>query len=362
MPPPRHANPDPSGPASSRPTGPAASRSAGQASIEYAGLLALVAAALAAAGVTAGPGEIGQAVAGGIRTGICLVAGDVCRTADAEAAGLAPCTVADRTRGAAGAITVVSLRFGERGEWTVASRSDGSVVVTRRHDRSAGVSGGLGVTASPLGIELGAEGTLEYTLAEGETWELPDTAVAVVEASAEQAAGARLGRGGTTLYVRARLDGPRVTTLVGDGPSLGGTGDVLVELTRDAGGLRELAFRTAERGAAPDHVVETVARLDLRDPTHRAAAGPLLDQRLPWPPAIAAGLRTVARRAVQLGTVERAVYAVHDDSDDLAAAARLGLELGVELERIAVDRSLVAASAWTPGSGERERVDCLGGP
>jgi Flp pilus assembly pilin Flp len=384
MPPPRHANP----------------RSAGQASVEYAGLLALVAAALAAAGVAAGPGEIGQAVAGGIRTGICLLAGDVCRTADAEAAGLAPCTVTDRTRGAAGAITVVSLRFGERGEWTVASRSDGSVAVTRRHDRSAGVSGGLGVTASPLGIELGAEGTLEYTLAEGETWELPDTAAATrflalddgdrppptwrfgdlaeeargeigasaggvglvgVEASAEQAAGARLGRGETTLYVRAGLDGPRVTSLVGDGPSLGGTGDVLVELTRDAGGLREIAFRTVERGAAPDQVVETVARLDLRDPTHRAAAGPLLDQRLPWPPAIAAGLRTVARRAVQLGTVERAVYAVHDDSDDLAAAARLGLELGVELERIAVDRRLVAASAWTPGSGERERVDCLGG-
>lgn len=384
---------------SARPTPSAA----GQASIEYAGLLALVAAALAAAavGVVAGPGEVGQAVAGGVRTGICIVAGDVCRVSDAEAAGLAPCTVSDETRGAAGAITVVSLRFGERGEWTVASRSDGSVIVTLTSDRSVGVSGGVGVTASPLGVELGAEGALEYTLADGESWELPDAAaaarflalddddrppptwrfgdlgaeargelgvsaggvgLAVVEATAEQAAGARLGRDATTLYVRARLDGPRVSTLVGEGPSLGGTGDVVVELTRDAGGLRELAFRTVERGAAPDQVVETVARLDLRDPANRAAAAPLLDQRLPWPPAIAAGLRAVVRHTVRAGTVERAVYAVQDDSRDLAAAARLGLELGIELERVAVDRRLVSASAWTPGSGERERVDCLGGP
>lgn len=379
---------------------------AGQASSEYAGLLALVAAALAAAGaaagVVAGPGEVGQAVAGGVRTGICIVAGDVCRVSDAEAAGLAPCTVSDETRGAAGAITVVSLRFGERGEWTVASRSDGSVIATRTSDRSVGVSGGVGVTASPLGVELGAEGALEYTLADGASWELPDAAaaarflalddddrppptwrfgdlgaeargelgvsaggvgLAVVEATAEQAAGARLGRDATTLYVRARLDGPRVSTLVtGEGPSLGGTGEVVVELTRDAGGLRELAFRTVERGAEADQVVETVARLDLRDPANRAAAAPLLDQRLPWPPAIAAALRAVVRHTVRAGTVERAVYAVQDDSRDLAAAARLGLELGIELERVAVDRRLVSASAWTRGSGERERVDCLGGP
>ena len=132
----------------------------------------------------------------------------------------------------------------------------------------------------------------------------------------------------------------------------------IVELTRDAAGLRELAFRTAGPGVRGGQVVETVARLDLRDPANRAAAEPLLAQRLPWPPAVARELRAVVRRAAAVGVVERAVYDVRDGSDQLKLAAKLGLALGVDGRQVEIDRRLVAASAWTNGSRERGRADC----
>jgi hypothetical protein len=374
--------------------------STGQAGAEYAALIALVAAALAAAGPAAALGEVGSAVAGTIRTGICIVAGDVCRASDAAAAGLQPCTVGERTRGAGATLTVASLRLGAGGEWTVASQSDGSVIVTRADERSVGAVAGVGIEASPLGLELGVERTYTFAIGSGRAWEFPDAAAAArflaaseddrpppvwrfgdagsvligeaavkvggatltgVESSARAAAGARLGRGMTTLYVRARADALDATVWVPggerrvEGPS---TGDVIVELTRDGAGLRELAFRTAER-APDDRVVETVGRLDLRDPANRAAVAPLLAHRLPWPPAVAADLRAAVRRTVQAGTVERAVYEVRDGSRGFEVAARLGIALGLDAERVAVERRLVAASAWTPGSRERERFDCI---
>ena len=106
-------------------------------------------------------------------------------------------------------------------------------------------------------------------------------------------------------------------------------------------------------------MVETVARLDLRDPANRTAAEPLLSRRLPWPPAVARDLQALVRRAAATGVVERAVYDVRDGSEELKLAAKLGLVLGVEGEEVELDRRLVAASAWTQGSRERERMDCL---
>jgi len=133
---------------------------------------------------------------------------------------------------------------------------------------------------------------------------------------------------------------------------------VMVELTRERGELRELALRTVAPGAPSGHVVETVGRLDLRVPENRAAADRLLRWRAPWPPAVAADLRTVAVRTVQAGTVERAVYGVEEDRLELDLEVRLGLALGLDVERVDVERRLLEASAWTPGSRERERVDC----
>ena len=391
-----------------------ASPDAGQASLEYVGLVALVSAVLA--GVGAAAPELPGAVAGAVRLGICLVARDVCRPADARAAGLGPCVVDDRTRGGRARFTVVGISFGQRNEWAVARRSDGSYLVTRFEDDSVGAAGGIGLEASPLGIEVGLAGGYDLVLRSGRAWEVADAVaaarvlanrgdglapawrfgdlggeleasghvsaiaeVAGIEASAAAAAGARVGGGRTTLYARAQMTGPDAFAgLPGDTRHhpLRQPRDVIAEYTRDAHGPLELAFRSVEsggvggagnggardggerEGGAP-RAVETVARLDLRDPANRAAVAPLLRRRLPWPPAALRDLRAAVRRAILAGTVERAVYAVDDRSHDIDLAARLGAELGVHLDRVHTDRRLLSASAWTPGSGERERYDCL---
>jgi hypothetical protein len=370
----------------------------GVSSAEYTALLGLIAAALAGTGAVVGVGAVGEAVASGLRTGICIVGGDVCRASDAEAAGLAPCTLADHTRGEGLTFTVASLRFGADDRWTVARRSDGSVVVTHTDERMLGGKVGIGAEASPLGLEAELSGRLDYALLSGRAWEFRDAAAAVrflkdrdaveptwrfgdvgavlaseaemdvgpmtlgeFETSARAAAGARVGRGLTTYYVRTRADAlagglslPGVDGRL-NGPS---SGDAVVELTRDGAGPREVAFRRVQRGTKPGQVVETVARLDLRDAGHRAAAEPLLSFRLPWPPAVARELRALVARAVRSGIVERAVYDVVDDSDGVELGVSLGLSLGLKASEVDVDRRLVAAHAWMQGSPARERADC----
>ena len=114
--------------------------------------------ALAGAGALVGLHTIGDAVAATVRTGICIVGGDVCRTSDAEAAGLEPCTVGERALGSGLTLTIASIRFGSGDEWTAATRSDGSVLVTKSRRRSGGVAAGVGIEASPLGLEFGRQG------------------------------------------------------------------------------------------------------------------------------------------------------------------------------------------------------------
>jgi hypothetical protein len=74
---------------------------------------------------------------------------------------------------------------------------------------------------------------------------------------------------------------------------------------------------------------------------------------------VAADLRAAILQAVRTGTVERSVYAVEDESRSVELAARLGAEVGLEAGYAKVDRTLVEASAWTAGSAERAREDCL---
>jgi Flp pilus assembly pilin Flp len=372
----------------------------GQATTEYAGLLALIAAALLGAGMLVGLEGVAAAVEKGIRTGICIVGGDVCRSSDAAAAGLEPCTVADRSGGGGTTISVAWVRLGDSGGWTVATRSDGSVLVTRTHERKGGVGAGIGLEASPLGLHFGVEGKLDLDVMSGATWEFPDGDAAArflehgddgqtkptwrfgeagevltgeagaevagatltgVAASAQAAGGARVGRGRTTLYIRSKLESGASVWLPKHSAQLAGpgTGDVIVELTLEHGAFREIGFRTA--GVAGEHgrVVDTVARLDLRDPENRAAAAHLLTHRLPWPANVARELHELMLYTVQRGTVERAVYDVRDESGTFELAARLGEELGIEVNHVKVQRRLVAASAWTPGSQERLREDCV---
>ena len=386
---------------------------AGQGSLEYVGLVALVAAALAVAAPAAGLAGVPAQVAGAVRTGVCIVGGDVCRASDAAAAGLAPCTLAERRRGGGLAVTVLSVKLGGEHRFLVARRSDGSVAVAKIATDDLAASGGLGFEAGPL--KAGVEAEAGIRVAAGIGWEFRDAAsarrflaeamqglspsvrrwpvawrsgdaglatsgwaglgviaeddrgrtartpAAGIEVEAESAVGARIARGSTTLYLRAEATGPRTTGvlsgLLGSGPR----GPMVAEYTRDRGGPRELAFRVTARGAREHRVVETVARLDLRVPANRAVAERLLRHRAPWPPAAARDLREAIRHAVRAGTVERSVFAVEDGSKSLEIAARLGAEIGLEAGYAKVDRRLVAASAWTAGSTERAREDCLPG-
>ena len=384
---------------------------AGQASLEYVGLVALVATALAVAAPAAGLAGVPGQVVRAVRTGVCIVGGDVCRASDAAAAGLAPCTLSDRRRGGGLAVTVLSVKFGGDHQFLVAQRSDGSVAVTKVAGDDLAASGGLGFEAGPL--KAGLEGEVGLRVATGVGWEFPDAATArrfLAEArhgfsplarrwpvawrsgeaalatsgwaglgvqakggdgaaadlqaagigvAAESAIGARIAHGSTTLYLRTATRGPRTTGALAGLLDAGPAGPVVAEYTRDRRGPRELAFRVTARGAREHEVVETVARLDLRVPENRAVAERLLRHRAPWPPAVGPDLRAAIGQAVRAGTVERSVYAVADASRSFELAARLGAEVGIEAGASKVDRRLVEASAWTAGSAERAREDCL---
>ena len=384
---------------------------AGQASLEYVGLLALVATAFAVAAPAAGLAGVPAEVSKVVRTGVCIVAGDVCRASDAEAAGLRPCTLRDERRGGAAAVTILSVRIGGGHQWLVARRSDGSVAVTKVARDELGASGGLGYELGPL--KAGVEGEAGLRVASGVGWEFPDAAsagrflkaahyglsgaiarwpaawrsgegglaasgwaglgvvltgedgkalegpAAGVEISAESALGARIARGSTTLYLRAETEGPHTTGVLGGLLDEGPRGPVVAEYTRDRSGPRELAFRVSARGARANQVVETVARLDLRIHSNRVVAARLLRHRVPWPPSVAADLRAAVAHAVRSGTVERSVFAVEDGSRSLELAGRLGAEVGIEAGSTKVDRRLLEASARTAGSQERAREDCV---
>ena len=289
---------------------------AGQASLEYVGLLALVAAALAVAAPAAGLAGVPAEISRVVRTGVCIVGGDVCRAADAAAAGLRPCTLSDERRGGGLAVTIMSVRVGGGHQWLVARRSDGSVAVTQVARDDVGASAGLGYELGPL--KAGVEGEAGLRVASGVGWEFPDAAsarrflaaahyglsgaaarwpaawrsgeaglatsgwaglglvltgedgkgiegpAAGIEISAESVLGARISRGATTLYLRAEAEGPQGADIIDGHFDAGSRGPVVAEYTRDRSGPRELAFRVTARGAGEHEVVETVARLDLR--------------------------------------------------------------------------------------------------
>ena len=370
---------------------------AGQGTTEYVGLLALVAASLLSAGMLVGLDDVGAAVAREIKTGICIVGGDICRRSDAQAAGLEPCTVSDRSRGSGATVSVAWVRIGGKDGWSVATQSDGSVVVTRTEGRSGGAGVGLGVEASPFGLELGVEGKADFTVMKGAAWEFPDAAAAAdfLAGNAHPEPTWRFGEAGDVLTAEAgedrRRDADRRRGVdAGGGRRPGGQGPDdavhplaarhrcdgvaapaplttrrafdgrrMVELTLEHGDFREIAFRTGAKGSAPGQAADTVARLDLRDPANRAEAAHLLTRGLPWTKNVAADLHRLMLYTVQRGTVERSVYDVSDESETFSLAARLGLELGVDLDKVKVQRRLVSASAWTPGSQERVREDCV---
>ncbi len=140
----------------------------------------------------------------------------------------------------------------------------------------------------------------------------------------------------------------------------GGQRSVVLEHTTDGAGPRELVFRVARAGAS-GRAEEVTGRLDLRDPANRAVAERLLRPRLPTGPALLADLRAVARRVREAGTIEWAAYDVQEDDGGFELSAKLGLELGLRVERVRRTRRLTDASVWSAADGDRRRVDCTGG-
>jgi hypothetical protein len=383
---------------------------AGQAALEYIAALALVATLFLFAAPAVGAPDIAGSVARAIEHGLCIVGGDVCTSADARREGLPPCPLKSDTTGweVSGSAMIVDL--GGKFTLTVTPQSDGSVSVVRAAAGTKGLSDGakFELHAGPVQIDVGVDGTIAKRIQGAVGWEFPDLATAErflehsvrntldlkrwpptwhstenaseiaamaglklggsdrsehydlvgVSAFAQFAEGARRGRDGSvTLYSRTTFDGPEVT-LPGL-PSVGrGRNDAIVEYTVGPDGRpRELAFRTAWPDRRGNQVTETVRRLNLRDPENLAAARPLLEHRLPWPPGNGPRKQAVLQQIAERGSTETSVYAVEDDSKGASGALKGGLELGLGVKHISVHRTLLRASARR-GALVGRRLDC----
>jgi hypothetical protein len=121
---------------------------------------------------------------------------------------------------------------------------------------------------------------------------------------------------------------------------------------------RELVFRHAEPDDLGNKLTETIARLDLRDPANLAAARPLLEHGLPWPPGDGPRKQAVMRRIVSHGVIERTVSEIDDDSKGASGWVRGGLKLGASARKVQVRRQLVQASVQR-GALDGARLDCV---
>jgi hypothetical protein len=371
-------------------------RVSGQASGEYVAILLVIATVLAggAAAAAAVPG-VGERVVKTVRTGICIVGGDLCRSADAAAAGLPPCVTTARSDREDTTLDIAVVRFGAHGEWQLALQSDGSAVVTRLGENEVGGTVGVGVTFSPADIDASARATGTVGYGGGFAWRFPDAAAARAfldtarrdgppgepdvrwdgltgdaRASADVAL-ADLASAGVSVSadgaIGLRRDGARKTVTLDlgsadpafmfDVPGFAapapGRRAVVAEVTWEADAVRELVLRTAR--AADGRLEELGARLDLRDARSRAIA-----QNVLRPGRTADDLRALMRRVATHGVVERTGYTVEEDSRGFNVAGRLGVALGLSHERVTSERRLVDATAWIRGGPPQRRFDCLG--
>jgi hypothetical protein len=372
-------------------------RNRGQAAIEYVAILLVVVAALVVATVAV-PG-VGERVVAAVRTGVCIVGGDLCRSADAAAAGLDPCVTSARSTREDTTLDIAVVRLGENGEWELAVQSDGAAIVTRLDEQEAGGTIGVGVSFTPLGIEAQATAAMMAGYHGGRAWRFADarTAGAFLERAIEdrsalngrradvrwhafaghtdgdaEIAIAGLARAGLSASLRnaigLRTDGPRRTLsleygiddprfaadLPGFPAAAGKSRSWVVDVAWEDGGVRELTLRTAVGNA--ERLEEIAGRLDLRDPGNRAVAERLLRPG----PATLAALRTVAARIGTHGVVELSRYRVSEQRLGFSVASRLGISLGVAHQRVSSERRLTDAVAWVRGGPPQRRFDCLG--
>jgi hypothetical protein len=150
---------------------------AGQASAEYVALLAVVGAIVAGVAAVGSPPPLALKVAAAVRHGICRVAGGVCTSGEARAAGLVPCLVQARTDRERLGGRVLVVRLGRGDALLVERRSDGSAAVSFTDGGSAGGTVGVGLQL-PGGQRVGVRGGVGAQFASGRTWEFESFAAA----------------------------------------------------------------------------------------------------------------------------------------------------------------------------------------
>ena len=372
----------------------------GQAASEYVAILLVVVAALTGAATLAvAVPDVGERVVTTVRTGLCIVGGDVCRSSDAVAAGLKPCVTSQRSRRQDTTVDIAVVRLGGHGEWQLALRSDGQAVVTRLEENELGGTVGVGLTFSPAGVDAAASASLVAGYRGGRAWRFPDArsagaflAAATRDASARAArapnvrwhaingqadgeasvAIADLARAGIstgasnaiglrsegarrTLTLDLRLDDPLLSGILhGLAPSAGTQRSWVADISWEGGKARELALRAATGRAGRQE--EYSARLDLRHAGNRAVAERLLQPSASTP----ADLAALAERMRTHGVIEHAAYSVSEERRGFTVAGKLGLALGLAHHRITAERRLVDAIASIRGGPLQRRFDCTG--
>ena len=359
----------------------------------------LVVAAVLAGGATLAVTGVGERVVKSVRTGLCIVGGDLCRGADAEAAGLEPCLTSQRSRRQDTTLDVAVVRLGEHDEWQLALRSDGQAIVTKLEESQAGGTVGVGVTFSPAGVSASASASLVAGYRGGRAWRFPDArsasaflaaarhdssaqaarvpdlrwhavsgragaeadvaladlARAGVSAAASEAIGLRTDGERRTLTLDLELDGPLFSGILSGLPTGAGTRRSWVaDVSWEGGEARELVLRAATGGG--ERLEEFGARLDLRDADNRAVAERLLHPG----PSRSSDLKALAARVRSHGVVDWTRYSVSEQRRGFAVAGKLGVALGLAHHRITAERRLVDAVAWVRGGPPQRRFDCIG--
>lgn len=127
---------------------------AGQASAEYVALLAVVAAIVAGAAAVGSPPPLALKLTAAVRHGICRVAGGVCTSGEARAAGLAPCLLQASMEAIANALK----HAGESQVAVSAKRGTAALRVEVRDDGRGGADVDAGSGLRRLGDRVAAIG------------------------------------------------------------------------------------------------------------------------------------------------------------------------------------------------------------
>ncbi|HVL95233.1 MAG TPA: hypothetical protein VM266_05180 [Solirubrobacteraceae bacterium] len=365
----------------------------GQASLEYVGVLALLVLVLGGAGTAVLAPDLPGTVVRHVRVALCVVGGDVCRTADARAQGLEPCVVVDGEDRERRGVSLAFVRLGRDSAWSAQRRSDGTIALTYEDGAEGGATAGVGVELGPA-LDLAASGQAGLAFRSGSTWELADeaalaralaaghdrvrdhlpaptyrfvaggaaaagdaglelgsgraaTSEGLAEAAARRALGRRTGRGRTTFYFDG---GDDVSTVV---PGLAASGRAVVELTTGSPPTLTVRATTTAGGRAVEHV----GRMPLTDGVVRDALVRVLGTS-GTPIRAAARVPAVARALGERMAWQRFTYAVERTSEDSSFSISLGGRLGHEHERTETRRRLVDAQVLGPLPARRR--DCLG--